>query len=122
MTVTMFLNEKRNLNLNGAIFLFSSFFCAGFATIQVSLVPTKGTNNAVPCNPQSSRLAAINGAEPRLSAEQKFMRTRPPSAYCVRIESCSELMTRSPNLQYETRPFSVGGFNWYILNYSSYLV
>ncbi|KAH0926106.1 hypothetical protein HID58_018362 [Brassica napus] len=108
----MFLNEKRNLNLNGAIFLFSSFFCAGFATMQVSLVPTKGTNNAVPCNPQSSRLAAINGAEPRLSAEQKFMRTRPPSAYCVRIESCSELMTTSPNLQYETRPFSVGGFNW----------
>ncbi|CAF2097816.1 BnaA05g15960D [Brassica napus] len=108
----MFLNEKRNLNLNGAIFLFSSFFCAGFATMQVSLVPTKGTNSAVPCNPQSSRLAVINGAEPRLSAEQKFMRTRPPSAYCVRIESCSELMTRSPNLQYETRPFSVGGFNW----------
>ncbi|KAH0926274.1 hypothetical protein HID58_018530 [Brassica napus] len=80
--------------------------------MQVSLVPTKGTNSAVPCNPQSSRLAAINGAEPRLSAEHKFMRTRPPSAYCVRIESCSELMTRSPNLQYETRPFSVGGFNW----------
>lgn len=112
----MFRNVKRKVNLNGPIMLFSSFFCVVFATSQlISPIASRQTNNAVPCNTHGSRLAAINGGDTKLSVEQKFMRARPPNAYCVRIEACSELLTTSPSVEkYETRPFSVGGFNWYI--------
>lgn len=110
----MFLNEKRKINLNGAIFLFSCFFCGVFATIQLSPVAPNQINKAV-----------IGGGDAKLSAEERFFRTRPPSAYAVRIEGCSELITKSPNVKkYETRPFSVGGFKWYklIFNFLSGII
>lgn len=111
----MFLNEKRKVNLNGAVLLFSCFFCAVFAAIPLNQLATKRSTNAVPCNTHGSRIAMADGVDAKLSAEQRFMRDRPPSSYCVRIEGCSELITKSPNVQkYETRPFSVGGFNWYM--------
>lgn len=110
----MFLNAKRKVNLNGVILLFSTFFCAVFATIQLNPITTRENNNPVPCNTHGSRAAVINGGDTKLSIEQRFMRPRPPNAYCVRIEACSELLTTSPSVEkYETRPFSVGGFNWY---------
>ncbi|ESQ47329.1 hypothetical protein EUTSA_v10028049mg [Eutrema salsugineum] len=108
----MFLNVKSKVNLNGAILMLSCFFSAVFATIPLSPVATKQSKNAVPCNTHGSRVAVVDGVDAKLSAEQRFMRDRPPSAYCVRIEGCSELITKSPNVQkFETRPFSVGGFN-----------
>lgn len=111
----MFLKEKRKVNLNGAVLLFSCFFCAVFATIPLNPLATTQSTNAVPCNTHGSRVAKAYGVDANLSAEQRFMRDRPPSSYCVRIEGCSELITKSPNVQkYETRPFSVGGFNWYM--------
>lgn len=107
----MFLNDKRNINLNGAILLFFYFFCAVFATIQLNPIATTQSNNALPCNTRRSSVAAIdNGA----NALVEQMRDRPPNAYCVQIESCTKLITQKPTFQkYETRPFSVGGFNWY---------
>ncbi|XP_002870537.2 uncharacterized protein LOC9304595 isoform X1 [Arabidopsis lyrata subsp. lyrata] len=111
VTIKMFLNAKRKVNLNGVILLFSTFFCA--ATIQLNPITTRENNNPVPCNTHGSRAAVINGGDTKLSVEQRFMRPRPPNAYCVRIEACSELLTTSPSVEkYETRPFSVGGFNW----------
>ncbi|CAH8387970.1 unnamed protein product [Eruca vesicaria subsp. sativa] len=109
----MFLNEERKVNLNGSVLLFSCFFCAVFATIPLNPLATKQSTNAVPCNTHGSRVAKADGVDAKLSAEQRFMRDRPPSSYCVRIEGCSELITKTPNVEkYETRPFSVGGFNW----------
>ncbi|XP_010553864.1 PREDICTED: probable inactive serine/threonine-protein kinase fnkC [Tarenaya hassleriana] len=44
--------------------------------------------------------------------EQRFFRDRPPISYCMTVKSCSTLLATPKVDKVESRPFSVGGYNW----------
>ena len=42
------------------------------------------------------------------------MRDRPPMSYSLRMESFNTLLQSNETERYESRPFPVGGYNWYV--------
>lgn len=44
-----------------------------------------------------------------------FMRERPPTTYSVTFESFGKMMELVNNGYYESLPFTVDGFNWYVI-------
>jgi len=43
------------------------------------------------------------------------MRERPPTTYSVTFESFGKMMELVDNGYYESLPFTVDGFNWYVI-------
>lgn len=42
------------------------------------------------------------------------MRDRPPMSYSLKMESFNTLLQSNETERYESRPFTVGGYNWYV--------
>jgi len=51
------------------------------------------------------------------SSTVKGMRDRPPSSYSLKMESFNTLLKSTSIDSYESRPFSVGGYNWTLVVY-----
>lgn len=49
-----------------------------------------------------------------LSSTMKGLRLRPPSSYSLKLESFSTLMKSTYTERYDSRPFRVGKYNWYV--------
>jgi len=49
-----------------------------------------------------------------LSSTVKGLRERPPSSYSLKMESFNTLMKSVYTERYESRPFRVGRYNWYV--------
>lgn len=68
-----------------------------------------------PC--QSSRSRSISGPahnHEKLTAPAWVYRELSPTSYCVKFESFATMMKQVKDGKYESRPFSVGGHNWYV--------
>uniref|UniRef100_A0A1J3IYU3 MATH domain and coiled-coil domain-containing protein n=1 Tax=Noccaea caerulescens TaxID=107243 RepID=A0A1J3IYU3_NOCCA len=62
----------------------------------------------------------ISSRDHKVSASStvKGLRERPPSSYSLKMESFNTFLKSSTNVdRYESRPFSVGGYNWTLLVY-----
>lgn len=59
----------------------------------------------------------ISSRDYKVSASNavKGLRDRPPSSYILKMESFNTLLKSNYAERYESRPFAVGGYNWYVL-------
>ncbi|KAL1214463.1 Ubiquitin C-terminal hydrolase 12 [Cardamine amara subsp. amara] len=131
--------KKRNTNY-GSVFLFC-FFCfvfvaevVRFAKPYYNLIETDATlaeeavvegsyyvkNSVSPCHfMSSSSVSAVpkKKQHEKLSAVATLWRERPPTSYCIKFESFATLLKLVKDGKYESRPFSIGGYNWTFLIY-----
>lgn len=49
----------------------------------------------------------------KLSAVATLWRERPPTSYCIKFQSFATLLKLVKDGKYESRPFTIGGYNWY---------
>jgi len=58
----------------------------------------------------------ISSRDYKVSASNavKGLRDRPPSSYSLKMESFNTLLKSTYTEKYVSRPFSVGGYNWYV--------
>ncbi|CAL9248304.1 unnamed protein product [Arabidopsis halleri] len=106
----MFQEEKRKTNY-GTICLVC-FFCFFFAFQFMKLVTTQPSTT-------TSTISVIDSpiSSDKLSDRREYWSIRPPSTYCLKIESFRKL-ANSPNIEkYESRPFPSGGYNWTLIVY-----
>ncbi|CAH2067098.1 unnamed protein product [Thlaspi arvense] len=75
----------------------------------------------LPCNfKRSSSVSVPARSHQKLSSiVRDYKRVRPPSSYCVKFQSYGAMakMVKDNGDKYESRPFSVGGYNWTFLIY-----
>ncbi|CAH2067093.1 unnamed protein product [Thlaspi arvense] len=78
----------------------------GFFDVKNSVKP--------PCQSSRSRSVSVPARNhEKLSAPVSIYRELPPTSYCVKFESFATMMKQVKDGKYESRPFSVGGHNWY---------
>ncbi|CAE6001957.1 unnamed protein product [Arabidopsis arenosa] len=53
----------------------------------------------------------------KLSAVATLWRERPPTSYCIKFQSFATLLKLVKDGKYESRPFTIGGYNWTFLIY-----
>ncbi|CAH8263068.1 unnamed protein product [Arabidopsis lyrata] len=53
----------------------------------------------------------------KLSAVATLWRERPPTSYCIKFQSLATLLKLVKDGKYESRPFTIGGYNWTFLIY-----
>lgn len=80
----------------------------------------KGKDGPIPNLEEANNLHKHNEISSRdyeVSASNivKGLRDDPPSSYSLKIESFNSLL-RTYVLRFESRPFSAGGYNWYVGN------
>ncbi|XP_019059750.1 PREDICTED: probable inactive serine/threonine-protein kinase fnkC [Tarenaya hassleriana] len=56
-------------------------------------------------------------SEPSVSRTARYWSHRPPSTYCLKIESFEELQNSDSTEKYESCPFTAGGYNWTLILY-----
>lgn len=132
--------KKRNTNY-GSVFVFCFFSFVFVAEVvrfakpyynlkQSLLIETDATveeavvegshyvkNSVSPCHfLSSSSVSSVlkKKQQEKLSAVATLWRERPPTSYCVKFESFATLLKLVTDGKYESRPFSIGGYNWYI--------
>jgi len=132
----MYSEEKKSRNY-GSIFVYC-FFCfvlivevARFAKPYINLqnlIETEavveegfmavGNSGNLPCGSSKPSSASVRAHdEQKLSqAVTTDTRTRPPNSYCVKFQSFVTMakQVKENGGKYESRPFSVGGYNWYV--------
>lgn len=124
------MEKKKNINY-GSIFLYC-FFCfvlvveaSGFAepyskNLQnLEALVEEGFDDDVEgiCNSlRSSRRSASENHQKLSIPIRREDRTRPPSSYCVKFNSFATMakLVEKNGDKYESRPFSAGGYNWYV--------
>ncbi|KFK41796.1 hypothetical protein AALP_AA2G173200 [Arabis alpina] len=132
----MFTEEKKKRNY-GSIFVYC-FFCfvfvvevARFAKPYYNLENLMETEAVVeerlldvvnseilPCHFLSSRSASVPATkDQKLKGPIIIYRDRPPTSYCVKFESFANMSNLIKDGKYESRPFSLGGYNWTFVIY-----
>ncbi|CAH2067102.1 unnamed protein product [Thlaspi arvense] len=134
----MFTEEKKKNKNYGSIFVYC-FFCfvlvvevARFAKpyysnlpnlMETELLVEEGfvdveKSGVLPCPFMRSRSASVPARNhQKLSgAIRREDRARPPSSYCVKFQSFATMakLVKDNGDKFESRPFSVGGYNWYV--------
>lgn len=71
----------------------------------------------LPCPFKTSRSASARSHEKLSGLIRREDRARPPSSYCVKFQNFATMakLVKDNGDKYESRPFSVGGYNWYVL-------
>ncbi|KFK41795.1 hypothetical protein AALP_AA2G173100 [Arabis alpina] len=76
------------------------------------------SSNILPCHFLSSRSISVPAKNhQKLGGPIIIYRDRPPTSYCVKFESFANMSNLIKNGVYESRPFSIGGYNWTFLIY-----
>ncbi|KFK41804.1 hypothetical protein AALP_AA2G174100 [Arabis alpina] len=137
----MYTEEKKKKTNYGSIFVYC-FFCfvlvvevARFAkpyyknlqnlmeTVEVVEEGFLDVENSgkLPCHFLRSRSASTPArTHEKLSTQiRQEIRERPPTSYCVKFESFATMqkLVKSNGDVYESRPFTIGGYNWTLLIY-----
>ncbi|CAA7043152.1 unnamed protein product [Microthlaspi erraticum] len=140
----MFTEEKKKNRKYGTIFLYC-FFCfvlvvevarfakpyynnlqnlmeAGALVVEEGFVDVEQSGTHPPCHSMRSRRSASVPArnhEKLTGLVRREDRARPPSSYCVKFQSFATMakLVKDNGDKYESRPFSVGGYNWTLLIY-----
>ena len=70
----------------------------------------------LPCPFKTSRSASARSHEKLSGLIRREDRARPPSSYCVKCQNFATMakLVKDNGDKYESRPFSVGGYNWYV--------
>lgn len=70
----------------------------------------------LPCPFKTSRSASARSHEKLSGLIRREDRARPPSSYCVKFQNFATMakLVKDNGDKYESRPFSVGGYNWYV--------
>ncbi|KAH0920064.1 hypothetical protein HID58_027724 [Brassica napus] len=73
----------------------------------------------LPCPFKTSRSASARSHEKLSGLIRREDRARPPSSYCVKFQNFATMakLVKDNGDKYESRPFSVGGYNWTLLIY-----
>ncbi|CAA7022548.1 unnamed protein product [Microthlaspi erraticum] len=95
----------------------------GTPVVEEGFVDVEQSGVLPPCHSMRSRRSAsvvpARNHEKLTGLIRREDRTRPPSSYCVKFESfetMAKLVTNNGD-KYESRPFSVGGYNWTLIIY-----
>ncbi|EFH65195.1 hypothetical protein ARALYDRAFT_895220 [Arabidopsis lyrata subsp. lyrata] len=134
-------SEEKNKNRNyGSIFVYC-FFCfvlvvevARFAKpyynlqnlMETEAIVEEGfldveNSGRLPCHSSGSGSVSVPARSHQKLSDtiRQESRARPPTSYCVKIQSFATLskLVKDNGDMYESRPFSVGGYNWTFLIY-----
>ena len=128
----MFTEEKKKNTNYGSIFV-SCFFCLVLVVgvvrcakpyynlqnlMETEAVMEQGLLDVgiLPCNLKSSVSVPARNHQKLSTTVREETRTRPPNSYCVKFESFATMskLVAGNGDKYESRPFSAGGYNWYV--------
>ncbi|ESQ27728.1 hypothetical protein EUTSA_v10018662mg [Eutrema salsugineum] len=141
----MFTEEKKKNKNYGSIFIYC-FFCFVFVVevarfakpyyknlenlveetealvVEEGFVGLEKSGILPPCPFKRSRSALsvpVRNHQKLSGAIRREDRTRPPSSYCVKFTSFATLqqLVKGNGDKWESRPFSVGGYNWTLIIY-----
>ncbi|KAJ4884467.1 TRAF-like family protein [Raphanus sativus] len=73
----------------------------------------------LPCSYRKPASVAARNHEKLTGLIRREDRTRPPSSYCVKFQNFATLanLVKQNGDKYESRPFTVGGYNWTLIIY-----
>lgn len=128
----MFTEEKKKNTNYGSIFV-SCFFCLVLVVgvvrfgkayynlqnlMETEAIMEQGLLDVgiLPCNLRSSVSIPARNHQKLSTTVREETRTRPPNSYCVKFESFATMskLVAGNGDKYESRPFSAGGYNWYV--------
>lgn len=135
----MFTEEKKKNKNYGTIFVYC-FFCFVLvveftrfakpyynnlqnlmeteAVVEEGMFDVMENSQKLPCQSLRRRSVSVparNHQKVSIPVRQEI-RDRPPNSYCVKFQSFATMskLVKDNGDKYESRPFSVGGYNWYV--------
>ncbi|ESQ27823.1 hypothetical protein EUTSA_v10018700mg [Eutrema salsugineum] len=137
----MFTEEKEKKAKYGSVVFVYCFFCVVLvvglvriakpydnfkqnlmeaeAAVEEGFLGATYSSRNLPCNAHKSRSDSVPAQnQEKLSAQTSyFYRQLPPNSYCVQFDSFATMLKQVNTGKYESRPFSIGGYNWSLLIY-----